>query len=145
MTGGDTVYTLNPDTDFVAAESCTVTIAAATVTDLDIIDPPDNMAADYSFTFRTPFCGEEYSKINEIQGSGLTSLFVGQTKTVEGVVTAYLPGMDGSYLESVPNDKDADETTSEGIFVYKLNATPGDIVRVTGSVSEYTAAMAMLL
>lgn len=139
VTGGDTVYSLNPDTDFVAAESCTVTIAAATVTDLDIIDPPDNMAADYSFTFRTPFCGEEYTKINVIQGSGLTSPFVGQTKTVEGVVTAYLPGMSGSYLESVPNDKDADETTSEGIFVYQLNKDPGDIVRVTGLVSDFTS------
>lgn len=140
VTGGDTVYTLNPESDFVAAESCTATIAAATVTDLDIIDPPDNMAADHVFTFTTTYCGQTYTKINEIQGSGLTSLFVGQTKTVEGVVTAYLPGMDGSYLESVPNDKDADETTSEGIFVYKLNATPGDIVRVTGSVSEYTGS-----
>ena len=50
-TGGPRVYTLNPDTDFVESESCTVTIIAAQVTDTDADDPPDNMAADYQFTF----------------------------------------------------------------------------------------------
>jgi len=44
-------FTLNPDTDFTPGESCTVTVAAAEITDADAFDPPDNMAADYVFTF----------------------------------------------------------------------------------------------
>ncbi|HVQ36362.1 MAG TPA: Ig-like domain-containing protein, partial [Pyrinomonadaceae bacterium] len=51
VTGGTTTYTLNPDTDFTQGETCTVTIVAAQVTDVDSNDPPDLMAADYVFSF----------------------------------------------------------------------------------------------
>ena len=51
MTGGPTTFTINPNTDFTAGESCTVTIVAAQVTDQDANDPPDNMAANFVFTF----------------------------------------------------------------------------------------------
>jgi DNA/RNA endonuclease G (NUC1) len=53
VTGGPTTFTLNPDGDFVALEQCTVTILASQVTDQDVNDPPDNMTADYSFSFLT--------------------------------------------------------------------------------------------
>lgn len=53
VTGGPASFTLNPDTDFAGSEQCTVTIYAANVTDQDAQDPPDNMAADYVFNFRT--------------------------------------------------------------------------------------------
>jgi endonuclease G len=46
-----TVFTLNPDTDFQSGDVCTVTVFATGVTDIDTIDPPDNMAADYTFSF----------------------------------------------------------------------------------------------
>ena len=52
-TGGPQVYTLNPDADYVESESCTVIIYAAQITDSDLDDPPDNMAADYQFSFTT--------------------------------------------------------------------------------------------
>ena len=45
--------TFNPTTDFANNETCTVTVAAASVTDTDAIDPPNNMAADYVFSFGT--------------------------------------------------------------------------------------------
>ena len=51
VTGGPTVFTLDPDTDFLSGEQCTVTVLASNVTDLDTDDPPDQMAANYSFTF----------------------------------------------------------------------------------------------
>src|SRR6267142_5851575 len=51
VTGGTTTYTLNPDTDFTQGETCTITIVAAQVTDVDTNDPPDMMAADYVFSF----------------------------------------------------------------------------------------------
>ena len=53
VTGGPTTFTINPDMDFMTLEQCTVTIYASNVTDQDAIDPPDNMAADYSWSFLT--------------------------------------------------------------------------------------------
>ncbi len=51
VTGGPTTYTINPNADFTAPESCTVTVFAAQVTDQDTNDAPDNMAANYVFNF----------------------------------------------------------------------------------------------
>jgi uncharacterized repeat protein (TIGR01451 family) len=51
VTGGPTTFTINPNTDFTQAESCTVTVFAAQVTDQDTNDPPDNMSANYVFSF----------------------------------------------------------------------------------------------
>ncbi len=51
ISGSDTDYTLDPDSDFNNAETCTVTIHAASVSDVDAT--PDAMATDYSFSFQT--------------------------------------------------------------------------------------------
>jgi methionine-rich copper-binding protein CopC len=53
VTGGPSVFTINPNVDFSAGETCTVTVFAAQVTDQDAIDPPDNMAANFVFSFTT--------------------------------------------------------------------------------------------
>ncbi len=53
VSGGPAAYTLDPDALFAYSESCTVTIYAAQVTDLDTLDPPDAMAADYAWSFTT--------------------------------------------------------------------------------------------
>ncbi|HRQ64617.1 MAG TPA: Ig-like domain-containing protein [Xanthomonadaceae bacterium] len=50
-TGDDIAWAVTPDTPFTQAESCTMTVFAAQVTDLDGIDPPDNMEADHAFDF----------------------------------------------------------------------------------------------
>ena len=52
-TTDDITFTLNPDADFSEGELCTATVVAAQVTDLDTIEPADNMATDYVFTFTT--------------------------------------------------------------------------------------------
>jgi methionine-rich copper-binding protein CopC len=49
--GGPVTYTLNPIADFQAGETCTGTLQASQVTDLDANDPPNNMLADYNFSF----------------------------------------------------------------------------------------------
>lgn len=56
VTGGPATYTINPNTDFTNGETCTVTVFANKVTDVDANDPPDNMAANkvFSFTIDTP-------------------------------------------------------------------------------------------
>ena len=53
VTGGPTTFTINPNTDFVASETCTVTVFAAQVADQDANDPPDNMTANFVFSFST--------------------------------------------------------------------------------------------
>ena len=53
VTGGPTTFTINPDSDFSPTETCTVTVFAAQVSDQDVIDPPDLMAANFVFSFTT--------------------------------------------------------------------------------------------
>lgn len=56
VSGGPQSYSLNPDSDFDLSETCTVDILAAGVNDTDTDDPPDNMDADFQFSFDTnPF------------------------------------------------------------------------------------------
>lgn len=54
VSGGPKNFTLDPATDFVYGENCTLTILASQVIDQDT--PPDNMDADFSATFsiKTP-------------------------------------------------------------------------------------------
>ena len=59
VTGGPAQFTLDPDVDFATDDSCTVTVVAANVVDTDLVDPPNEMAADHSFTFNVgPVCGD---------------------------------------------------------------------------------------
>ena len=59
-------FTFNPDADFVRNETCTVTVSAAGVSDQDADDPPNNMAANFSFSFSTLGLA---LRIHEIQGA----------------------------------------------------------------------------
>jgi predicted extracellular nuclease len=52
-TSDNLTFTVNPDSDFVNGEVCTVTVDDVKVHDQDANDPPDNMAADYVFSFTT--------------------------------------------------------------------------------------------
>ena len=51
LSGSGATYTLDPDADFAFGDSCTVSVMADQVTDLD--GTPDQMAANYAFTFAT--------------------------------------------------------------------------------------------
>ena len=134
--GGPQSFTLDPDTDFVQNESCTVTVVAANVTDQDAIDPPDNMASDFQWTFATV---APPVAIHDIQGSTHVSPRVGQVvANVNGIVTA--KRSNGYYMQD-PNP-DANDATSEGILVFTSSAPSvnvGDAVSVTGTVSEFRA------
>jgi predicted extracellular nuclease len=133
--GGPTTFSLDPDADFTNNESCTVTVLAANITDQDTIDPPDNMAADYSFTFTVV---APTRLIHEIQGAAHRSPFEGKlVGTVPGIVIA--KRSNGFNLQDP--QPDANEATSEGIFVFTGTAPTsvaiGDAVTVNGSVSEF--------
>lgn len=149
VTGGPLAWTVNPTTDFVAGETCTVTIDDLSVHDTDTDDPPDVMAADYVFSFSTisvvfGTCGDNNeSLIHDVQGNGLTSPIVGSTPVLEGVVTAdyqNTPVQYGGFFVQEENaDVDADPATSEGIYVFdSTNAVNvGDVVRLQGTVTEF--------
>src|SRR5919109_742805 len=135
VSGGPTTFTLDPDSDFVGSETCTVTVFAANVSDQDATDPPDNMAANYVFSFSTV---APPVPIHDIQGAAHISPRAGQTvSNVNGIVTA--KRSNGFYVQD-PNP-DADPATSEGIFVFTSSAPSsvnvGDAVKVNGRVQEF--------
>ncbi len=66
VSAGPQTFTLDPDTDFVAEEVCTVDVFSSQVTDVDTDDPPDNMEADYQFSFDTNVVVPVNLVINEI-------------------------------------------------------------------------------
>ncbi|MCL6435463.1 MAG: ExeM/NucH family extracellular endonuclease [Leptolyngbyaceae cyanobacterium HOT.MB2.61] len=97
----------------------------------------------------------QLTRIHQIQGNASTQLAGGahndvsplndQTVTIEGVVTADFQlstQLRGFFIQEELADQDTDPTTSEGIFVFTGNTAPldvqeGQIVRLTGAVSEF--------
>lgn len=81
----------------------------------------------------------EAATIAEVQGDGAASPLVGKTVTVEGVITADYRS--GGYNGVTIQTPGADTTpgVSDGVFVFGMPAVGavGDLVRVTGAVSEY--------
>jgi hypothetical protein len=137
QSGGPTTFTLDPVADFAFAESCTVTVLAAEVSDQDETDPPDTMTANKMFTFTVEDTPPPPTSIHVIQGAAHLSSFVGMTfGNVPGIVTAVRSN--GFNLQDPAPD--SDPATSEGIFVF-TNSAPavsvGDAVRVRGTVSEF--------
>lgn len=82
------------------------------------------------------------TRISQIQGTGDSSSMVDQEVTVEAIVTGLITtsnGVTGFFLQEEDTDRDADATTSEGIYVYLPDATVavGDKIRLSGTVGEY--------
>lgn len=89
--------------------------------------------------------------ISAVQGNGATSPLVDTVVTIEGVVVGdFQTGagangdMNGFFLQEEDADADNDASTSEGIFVFGVTTAlatvnNGDIVRVTGTVQEFSA------
>jgi predicted extracellular nuclease len=135
VSGGPTTFTLDPSSDFVRNETCTLTVVAARVTDRDTADPPDAMAADATLSFST--VGLAGRRIRDAQGAAHISPLVGdRLSDVPGVVTALRSN--GFYLQDP--SPDGDVATSEGIFVFTSSApgvAVGDSVTLNGTVSEF--------
>jgi len=142
VSGGPTTFTVNPTSDFVGGESCTLTVVAANVSDTDSNDPPDTMTLDFQVGFTTlDVCTQPYTTIPSIQGSGATVALTG-TRTTQGVVVGDYegasPNLRGFFIQDPVGD--GDPATSDGIFVFEgSNANTvniGDVVRVTGTAGE---------
>ncbi len=146
VTGGPTVFTIDPNEDLYGDDSCRLTVFAGQVKDEDAADPPDQPAADYQAAFTTAAgaCGDPAYRIHDTQGDGSATPVSGRMRTFEGVVTGDFQGsgkLGGFYMEEEAAGRDADDGTSEGIFVSDddaalLDVAAGQRVRVTGRVSE---------
>jgi len=91
-------------------------------------------------------CGDPFTPIYEVQGSGLSSPLVGTEVAVEGVVVGDFQNngspdngdLNGFHVQDPTGDGDA--ATSDGVFIYApggMDVANGDAVRVRGSISEY--------
>ncbi|MDX5329547.1 MAG: endonuclease, partial [Marinobacter sp.] len=72
--------------------------------------------------------------MHTIQGSGSASPMVGQTVTVEGILTQdsrHKGGFGGFYLQQADSETDQDPATSEALFIYTRQAAgkPGQRLR----------------
>jgi len=125
VSGGPISFTINPATDFAFSETCTLTVVAALVSDLDTSDPPDTMVADFVATFSTAAPPAPGVRIRDIQGAAHVSPLVpviadnaisfgSRVENVPGIVTAVRSN--GFYLQDP--EADANDATSEGIFVF---------------------------
>lgn len=137
-----TQFVINPNTDFASGETCTLTVFAAQVSDVDTLDPPDNMAADFLLPFNpVAVCDLPHTPIYQIQGSGLVAAITGNVATKGVVVGDYegpSPTLRGFYIQDASGDGNVN--TSDGIFVFNGNSdsvSPGDVVRVVGTAGEF--------
>jgi hypothetical protein len=92
-----------------------------------------------------PFvCGDDATLISAIQGSGATTPLAAQVVDVEAIVTAVFQGVGtlrGLFVQEEADDVDADELTSEGLFVFTdLVAAVGDHVRIRGTAGDFSGA-----
>ena len=66
---GGSQITLDPTFDLPASTTCTVTVLASGITDVDSGDPPDNMAANYVFSFTTADAAPSVSSTSPANGA----------------------------------------------------------------------------
>jgi predicted extracellular nuclease len=158
VTGGPTSFTLDPGTDFVGGELCTLTVYAANVNDVDLIDPPDNMVVNFTAGFTTVTPPLPIGTVNgPVPDSNScathTSPYVGQTVKIQGVIyektlqaiSNSTNTYKGFFIQNTAATADSDPTTSDGLFVFMSTAdniggySPqvGDEVILSGKVQEY--------
>ena len=137
----NSVYTLNPEADFMNGDTCEVTIYGAQVSDQDSFDPPDILESDqvWSFSVGTGSAGD-CTTIPGIQGSGYTSGCLGAVTGIQGCITGVTAT--GFYFQDLAGD--SNPATSDGIFVYKYSTwenaeglAAGNQVSVSGTIIEY--------
>ncbi|MBI5932519.1 MAG: ExeM/NucH family extracellular endonuclease [Chloroflexi bacterium] len=142
FSGGPTTFTLDPGVALTHGETCTLTVLANQVSDVDANDPPNNMAFNFIVGF-SPYdvCAAPFTPIYNIQGSGLSAAITG-TVTTKGVVVGDFEGSNsvgigGFYIQDLTGD--GNPATSDGIFVYTGSSnlvSVGQVVRVTGYARE---------
>lgn len=151
-TGGPTIWTL-PHSDFHNSETCTVTVEATDVSDADTDDPPDNMAADYTWSFTTVALGGLNLIINEVDADTpgtdaleFVELYDGGVgnSALDGYVVVFYNGNDDKSYAAF--DLDTYTTDANGYFVLGNSAVPGvDLVFTNNTLQNGADAVAVYL
>ncbi len=103
-------------------------------------------APNQAYTPPPEACGDPFTSIYAVQGSGPASPLVGTEVALEGVVVGDFQNntapdngsLNGFHVQDPVGD--GDPATSDGVFVYApggMDVSLGDAVRVRGTVSEY--------
>ena len=158
ITGGPTSFVIDPGTDFVMGESCTLIIYASNVNDQDLIDPPDNMTVNFTAGFATVTPPLPIGTVNgpvpdSAACASHASPYAGQTVKIQGVIyettlqaiSNSVNTYKGFFIQNTAATADSDPTTSDGLFVFMSTSgaisgyTPqvGDEIILSGKVSEY--------
>ncbi|MCU0526299.1 MAG: ExeM/NucH family extracellular endonuclease, partial [Elainella sp. Prado103] len=96
-----------------------------------------------------------FTKIHQIQGTGSTfDPTFGGVQTIEAIVVGdfqrngTVANLRGFYVQEEDSDVDNNPLTSEGLFVFDdvfgVDVQPGDKVRITGNVAEFTSGSSSL-
>jgi predicted extracellular nuclease len=83
---------------------------------------------------------DDVTPISSIQGTSRTSPMVGMNVVTRGVVSGRVSN--GFYIQSQSSDVDADDNTSEGLFIFTSSVPSADVVlgnllMVSGTVTEF--------
>ncbi len=127
-----TTFTLDPDMDLPASTICTVTVIANQISDTDTDDPPDNMEANFVFSFTTTAPVADFVVINEldsdtpgVDAAEFVELYdggVGNTSLTGLVLVFYNGNGDVSYRAI---DLDGFTTNAAGYFTAGNSGVPG--------------------
>jgi predicted extracellular nuclease len=86
----------------------------------------------------TNSCNALSLNIHDIQGNGAATPYAGQFVSTSGIVTALKSN--GFFLQNMAVNYDADDDTSEALFVFTSGApsvAPGDAVGILGTATEF--------
>jgi predicted extracellular nuclease len=131
-------YTLTPSAPWPTGETITVRVVAPQIRN----SAAQAMATDYVVNFSTLKDSAMVTRISDIQGTDGYSPLTGAVVTVQGVVVADFqgasPALGGYYLQEEEADVDGQSASSEALWIGNsaTNVSVGDVVQVTGTVSE---------
>ena len=141
-----TTFTLDPTLNLPFSTVCTVTVTATQITDLDTSDPPDQMAANFVFSFTVadaPPVVAENVIINELDSDTLgtdaaefVELYdggVGNT-SLNGLVVVFFNGSSDLSYRAI--DLDGFTTNASGYFTLGNEAVPGVDVIFPGNILQ---------
>ena len=137
--GADLTITLDVEISDSFAAATTNTVVASTATPETVLDNNSDTAVTSPPVGGS--CGQPFTPIYDIQGSGSATPIPGPV-TTEGVVIGDYegptPNLRGFYIQDPVGD--GDPLTSDGIFVFNFNNNDvnlGDAVRVSGMAGEF--------
>lgn len=148
------IYTLDPNVNLPFSTVCTVTVNATQITDLDVTDPPDQMAANFVFSFTVAAAPPVVANnviINELDSdtpgtdaAEFVELYdggVGNTSLTGLVVVFFNGSTDTSYRAM---DLDGFSTNADGYFTLGNAAVTGvDLVFPNNTLQNGEDAVAL--